>query len=509
MSKGIMSNSIMNAAAGMLLLVTGFGCSVLVARLLGPEANGTIAFALWIGATGALVAELGTGVLLLRLLPQLKARGVGEKGRRGFAAYLALPVLASTLVLVALYVGVSLKTELLYGTDVTKGIVALTALLLFIQSLGSFSKNYLIGEQRLGMFFRITVLSSLLQLAFVVAGSLTYGVAGALVGYIAGQGVQFLYTLGLVSARRDNGGYSKRFLAGTSAVLFLEFAVSAIFLNRPELFFLQHFRTIGELGVYAVALSLANLALQLPVQLTGSLIPFYAERRETAGGRMQAKVFDAVVRSFAYITFPLCFGLAAIAQPLVLAVYGPAFAEAGLIVAILAAGSPAYVFVQLVTQYLYSMDRVKARLAVSGVGAVLMVAGCMLAVPVAGGAGAALVRGIVFAVMGALLLASMGRNAMSARLAAVLARVALAAGGCGLAAWPIAQTLGGFAGIAAGVAAGAVVYLLLLRLLRAVPGEDGAVIDGMLKAMPSGPGRFARRLLALVVPQPLSQPAGE
>jgi O-antigen/teichoic acid export membrane protein len=69
MSKGIMSNSIMNAAAGMLLLVTGFACSILVARLLGPEANGTIAFALWIGATGSLVAELGTGVLLLRLLP--------------------------------------------------------------------------------------------------------------------------------------------------------------------------------------------------------------------------------------------------------------------------------------------------------------------------------------------------------------------------------------------------------------------------------------------------------
>ena len=110
-------------------------------------------------------------MLLLRLLPQLKARGVDDAGRRGFAAYLALPVIASTLLLVALYLGLSFKTELLYGTDVTTGIVALTAVLLLIQSVGSFSKNFLIGEQRVGTFFRITALSSILQMSCVIAGA--------------------------------------------------------------------------------------------------------------------------------------------------------------------------------------------------------------------------------------------------------------------------------------------------------------------------------------------------
>ncbi|WP_158565402.1 oligosaccharide flippase family protein [Shinella sp. WSJ-2] len=509
MSKGIMSNSIMNAAAGMLLLVTGFACSILVARLLGPEANGTIAFALWIGATGALVAELGTGVLLLRLLPQLKARGVDEAGRRGFAAYLALPVIASTLLLVALYFGLAFKTPLLYGTDVTAGIVVLTAALLIIQSIGSFSKNFLIGEQRVGTFFRITALSSLLQMTFVIAGAAFYGIDGALFGYIAGQCVQFLYTLSLFGVRRDNAGYRRRYLLATSAVLFFEYVVSAIFLSRPELFFLQHFRSLGEVGYYAVALSLANLALQLPVQLTGSLLPYYAERREASGGTVHVAVFDGVVRSFAYITFPLCFGLAAIAHPLVTAVYGAPFAEAGLIVAILAAGSPAYVLGQLVTQYLYSMDRVKIRLVASGIGATLMVIGCLLVVPTWGGAGAATVRGVVFAVIAVLLLTGVGRGAMSAQLPGVLIKVALAGAGCGLAAWPVAEEIGGFAGVVAGILAGAIAYAALLRLLRAVPPEDGAVIDGMLKSLPMKPGRIARRLLAFVVPMPAAQPAGE
>ncbi|WP_246697340.1 hypothetical protein [Rhizobium sp. G21] len=86
MSKNIMANSMLNAAAGMLLLVTGFVCSIVAARLLGPEANGVIAFSLWFATTGALVAELGTGVLLMRMLPKLKVEGYDEKRRRGFAA---------------------------------------------------------------------------------------------------------------------------------------------------------------------------------------------------------------------------------------------------------------------------------------------------------------------------------------------------------------------------------------------------------------------------------------
>ena len=145
-----MSNSMMNAAAGMLLLVTGFCCSIVIARLLGPEANGTIAFALWVAATGALVAEIGTGILLMRLLPQLKARGLTEADRRGFAAYLALPVVMSTMAVTILYGALSWEAEHLHWIETATDIVVLTGILLFIQSIGSFSKNYLIGEQRLG-----------------------------------------------------------------------------------------------------------------------------------------------------------------------------------------------------------------------------------------------------------------------------------------------------------------------------------------------------------------------
>lgn len=82
MSKGIIANSVMNGAAGMLLLLTGFVSSIITARLLGPEANGIVAFSLWLVVTGASIAELGSSITLLKTLPQLSAEGFDARRRR-------------------------------------------------------------------------------------------------------------------------------------------------------------------------------------------------------------------------------------------------------------------------------------------------------------------------------------------------------------------------------------------------------------------------------------------
>lgn len=495
----IMSNSVINAAAGLLLLVSGFFSSVIVARLLGPEANGTIAFALWLAATGSLIAELGTGVLLLRLLPQLRTQGADDKARRGFAAYLALPVAAATTILVGLFwafcwLGGS------QWIDSTPAAIALTGLLLFIQSIGSLTKNYLIGEQRLRTFFYFTGIVSTLQISIVLAGAYLRGVEGALIGYIAGQSVFFLYSIRILLTKPNNAGHSARTLAGSSTILFFEFVLTSVFLTRPELVFLQNFHGAQQVGFYAVALTLTNLALQLPVQLTGSLIPFYVERQGTGEVDVSPEVFAGVVRNFSYITFPLCFGLAAVAMPLVLSVYGPAFEPAGLIVAIMAVGAPAAVFIQLVTQYLYAMDRMKYRLAISGLGAVLMISGCLLIVPQWGGIGAAVVRDLVFLAMGVALLWSVRLQKESRALTTVVVKVAVAGALCGLTALAVTRILSGASGVVAGIVAGAVVYGAMLRLLAAVPRQDAEMLDSLLERLPAELGHLPRLLLSLIAP---------
>jgi O-antigen/teichoic acid export membrane protein len=468
----IMRNSALNAAAGMVLLGTGFISSVVVARLLGPEANGVIAFAIWLTGAGSLIAELGTGVTLQRILPQLRFGGYTDIERRGFSAVLAWAVTASTILLALGYALLAWYFEDLDWMDTAPAIVLVTGVLFVVQSVGSFSKNYLIGEQRLGAFFRLSTASAILQLLAVGIGAWYWGVLGALAGYVAGQILVFFSTLRILATRPRKCGVDIRLLATSSSIIMIEFVVTAVFLARPEIAFLQWFRDTETVGYYAVALSLANLALQLPIQLTGSLMPYYSSHLAANSGELPASIFRAVLRNFAYLTLPMSLGLAAVAEPLVMSIYGPAFKGSGIIVAILALGAPASVFLQLCTQYLFSLNRPGVRLHTAMLGAVVMVIGLLVVAPVYGGIGAAIVRNLVIVGMCFYMARHIKLAGSSRALVSSIVRIAAASLIMAAVAYLIAAQIHGIAGVIAAIVAGAAIYVPALRLLGAIDPAD-------------------------------------
>lgn len=493
-----MTNSIMNAAAGMILLVTGFLSALVIARVLGPEANGTIAYVLWLVTTGSLIAELGTGITLLRILPQLKVRGFEAARRRGFAASLLRPVMLSTVTLLIVSVAFYHTTGVSYLNSPPQ-IILIIAILFFIQSIGSFSKNYFTGEQNFVAYSRLTSAASVVQLLGVTIGALFAGLPGALIGYIAAQLIPFAVAVKISLTPRDNCGIDRRYLISSSSVLVVEFVVSAVFLTRPELFFLQHFQGVEAVGFYAVALSLSNLALQLPIQLTGSLLPFYAEKREQGDGTMPQPVFEGVVRNLSYITLPMCFGLAAISGSLVTSLYGEAFRSSGPIVAALSLGAPIFVFLQVCTQYLLSMEGARARLVIAVIGSVVMVMGSVIVIPVWGGLGAAIIRNCVFAIMVICTVRMLRFQHALVPMYAVVARVALSSAASGGAAWIVSDHIGGASGIIFAVIAGGLVYLAALRILRVVPDEDALVMQNLISKLPAPARAIFHRILGLIV----------
>lgn len=501
MSKGIVANSVLNAAAGMTLLVVGFACSIVTARLLGPEANGIIAFSLWMGVTIALVAELGTGITLLRLLPQLKGQGYGEADRKGFAARLLRPVAVATVALLAAYWLFYWEAERQHWASNTPGVVLITGILVFVQSIGSFSKNYLIGEQRVDTFFKMASAAGLLQIVGVVGGAVFYGVPGAIAGYVFGFVLQFIYALGILARPTRSCGISTGYLVSSSVVLSLEYMVDSIFLNRVELFFLQQFHGVAVVGFYAAALSLANLAIQLPIQLTGSLLPYYSEKLHLqGGGRLPITVFENVVRSLAYITLPMAFGLAAIAPRLVTTIFGEAFAPSGPVLTLLALGTPAFIMSAVGTQYMFSLDLIRERLMVGIMGAVVMVAGGLAVVPFFAGEGAAIVRFAVFLLMSALMLRKLDFEGSLRPLFLTLGRVALAALICAATAFAMLEMVGGAAGLLLSIPAGALTYGLALRLVRAVPVEDRRTLEALATRLPRRLAGPAGKIIMFLVP---------
>ena len=498
-NSGIVKNSVLNAAAGLALLLTGFVSSVIVARLLGPEANGTMAFSLWMVTTGSLIAELGTGISMLRILPQLAARGHDGRARRSFAAFLGWPVTAATLWLATAAVVWLHYEGQDHGLATTPGIALLTGGLFIVQSLGSFGRNYLIGEQQLGIFFKVSTVSAVLQVIGVGFGAWYWGIAGALVGYALGQIPLFLTTMTVLRARPDSCGMAPKQIASTSFLIVVEFIVTAIFLTRPEIVFLQEFTTSETVGFYAVAISLTNLALALPIQLTGSLVPYYASHSEK-NGSLSSALLVTVMRNFAYLTLPMSFGLAAVAEPLVTSLYGPAYREAGIIVTIMALGVPAAVFLQLCTQYIFAMDRQDIRLMTTVVGAAAMSVGLLATVPFLGGEGAAAIRDLTLVVMGAFIMRYIKMPDQSGGIALRIVRIAAAAAVTGAVAYAATRMVSGVGGVVLGIAAGALVYIPALRLMRAVDPVDRATLAGLSVRVP---GRFRSlyiRLLDIAAP---------
>ncbi len=503
MSKGIIANSVMNAAAGMLLLITGFVSSIITARLLGPEANGIVAFSLWLVVTGASIAELGSSITLLKTLPQLSAQGYSLDQRRGFASILVTFMVCSTLVLLGLYALFFLTSEEMHWADTAPSVALVTGVLFFIQAIGSFVKFYLIGEKRLGTFFQLTLIVSVFQLAGVAVGAVFYGVEGVLVGYALGQLVLFVATLPILLARRDRCGVSLKYLASSSVILSMQFIIDSIFLNRIELLFLQQFWSVEMVGFYAAGLSIANIALQLPIQMSGSLLPYYSERRHTSADlKFPVEAFAAVIRSMAYIVLPMSLGLAAISGQLVHVVFGEAFDRSGGVVALLALVAPAYTFMQVLSLYLLSIEKANVRLKISVIGGLLMVVGCLLIVPSLAAEGAALVRIAVFVAMSVMMVRQTGFGTQLSGLYLSLAKIFVAALFCACGAIAALELAQGPIGLVAAIVAGTFAYFAALKVLRAVPAEDIHVLRSILDKMPALLQGPARRAVNFITPSP-------
>ena len=236
------------------------------------------------------------------------------------------------------------------------------------------------------------------------------------------------------------------------------------------------------------------------VQLTGSLLPYYSQRRHSDDGSLSAEVFSGVIRALSYITLPMSFGLAAISTGLVSAVFGEAFRPAGMIVALLALSSPSFVLMQILTQYLFSIDRAKTRLFTGIAGGAVIVLGCLAAVPWFGGEGAAVARLLGFTVMCLIMIRATGFGRSLSGLYVTLAKVSGASLVVAGTAVLVEYFIAGPIGLLIAISAGFLVYPLALRVLKAVPIEDGRVLINISGSLPGRLQPLFKRSILFITP---------
>jgi O-antigen/teichoic acid export membrane protein len=217
---------------------------------------------------------------------------------------------------------------------------SLVGLACVLQALTGFTFGHLRGIQRFDRLALLTVVFLVCQFGGVALGAVYSGATGAIAGYCAGSAVPAALSLRHAKPAGapcpELGARVRRY-----AVYAWAGALSGTFVwSRAELFFLERSTGSAAVGLFTVAVTLANLASQGPMLLTAGLLPYFAANfGKGAVGEMRT-AYATATRVLAFLVLPSCFGLAALLPIALPLVYGHDFADAvpAATVLVLAAG---------------------------------------------------------------------------------------------------------------------------------------------------------------------------
>jgi O-antigen/teichoic acid export membrane protein len=451
--------------------------SVLTARYLRPDEMGRYAFLVWLAGLLPVVLSLGVPTTLTRYTAE--AAGGGRPTTAGAVLGVVLRWQARlALAAAALLAGCAFVVPAPWRWP-----LALTALSIPSQILYASIAAFLSGLQVFGWQALLSVgMLALLAGLFMLVTGLDGGVGGLMLahGLANAAGLAVLASLARREGRRrgalpaaaplaaDTRADVMRYARGASALVMLD----AVVWQRTEVAFLQALASPAEIAFYALAFGVAAQISRIPYQASVVLFPSFPAL--VGGGRVAelAGLHATAMRYLVLLGAPLAVGLAVTAPGVIGLLYGPAYAPAAAVLAVLALGSLPAFAAGASPAVLHATKRQDRLLRQGVLAAVVDLVLALALIPLAGALGAALAC-VVAQGLGSVLAIRAAVRIAGARVpGSALVRITTAALLMGMVAAVPMLTLGGAAGLLAAVVVGAVSYPLALRALRALTAED-------------------------------------
>lgn len=493
------SSSAFSTLAGIASLTFGFAGSVIVARLLGPQESGEVAFALFIAMTGSTLVGLGIPNLLLRYIPTYdRPEHPGGGMVRVLLPYFLFPTVSTAAGLVGYALWLQVTN---HATDHAPSTWAMTSLVLLSYAIASLSESAARGLNRFADTTRLTLIGCLVQVPLIAVGGYFFGVAGALVGHVARHLPQAIGLWRYVAQRPDPGIVITPKMKALSRDSWFSAAVGMFIWTRMEFFFLGLYFGTSEIGHYAAGLTLAGLVVQLPTQMLGGLTPHIGRHHDKGDFDQIRLTYHRIMRWLSLFIFPICFGGAAIMGELLPFLFGSEFREAVPMAQVLVGFAFVTAFSTVPTIMIGACERSGFFIYASPITAAISMLAFALIIPEGAGLGSAWARTGVHGIWLVWLIGFCWMR-LSIRLNLTdLLLIAFAALVCAAVAYGILQEIQGFGGMLLAVACGALVYAVAIRLLGVVPRNDVVALATNLPAkLPPRLSDLVYRLLLLLVP---------
>lgn len=495
------SSSAFSTIAGMMSLLSGFAGSIIVARLLGPEGAGEVAFALFVAMTGSTLVGIGVPNLLLRYMQTYDR----PENPGGGLARMLLPVFLVPTVLGMAAIAIYALWLHMSGapTDHAPSTWVMTSLILGVYTLAAVTDAASRGLGRFAESTRYIFVGCLLQVPLIALGGYAWGVAGALIGHVARHLPQAFRLRQYVFRRPDPEVSVTPKMKAIGRNSWLSSIIGMVIWTRIELFFLGLYFGASEIGHYAAGLTLAGLVVQLPSQMLGGLTPHLGRHHDNGDIERMRRTCHRIMRWLAMLILPICLGGAAVMGELLPLLFGPEFTEAVPMARVLVGFAFLTAFSTVPSIAIAARERSDFFLIASPVTAVLSLAVFALVVPEGGGLGAAWARTFVHGVWLVWLFAFCWRRLSIPLNVGDMLRVTLAAGLCAAVAYAVLLKIGGLGGLILAITAGALVYALALRVLRVIPREDVEALIGNLPArVPKRAAHLAYRVMSALTAAP-------
>lgn len=378
-----------NAASSLVL-------TAVIARWLGPTGMGTYSLVTWFFAMAGILVNLGYVTTTMKFMAEALGRG-DEDEAASVLGYGMRGLLLNGVVVTALWLLAVPYAAASYHQPALLQLMPVAAFSILPTSALALLTAACQGLQRYGRVALSTALNAGLALVgSLVAMHFGYGIAGLLAVSALSATVACSVYLTVLSRWRA-GWWSmrldpdhKRKLRRYGFSLMFLILLDAIVWQRSAVFFLGLSRPAQEVAYFAMAFSLATMAMKLvPGTLVGLLIPSMA--RSFGSGRLEEvkTIYHAAGRWMAILALPVATGGAALAVPLVTTLYGATYAPmAPTLALLLATAALVNIFGFPASSVLYAADGQRFLVRMGCVAAVINLALMATLVPAYGLLGA-------------------------------------------------------------------------------------------------------------------------
>lgn len=307
-----------------LIFLLGFGSSILLARALGPEGRG--AFALLITTLSVITTFGNLGLHISNVY-------------YGASEHTTVADLTRNSLTIAVFVGIVLVIggiglsyvpsvkNFLEANLVAQPMLWLVLCLVPFSLLSSYLASILLGRGYVHRYNMANIVQPALQLVFLVLVLIVFqqGLVGSIAAYIlATLGSTVIVIFWVCQLAPVKFGLERELLR-KSLIYGIKANIGHIaqLLNyRLDMFLVAYFLGPAAVGFYAIAVGLAEKLWMIPSAIGTVLFP-----KVSAVGELKANALTPnVTRHAAFLVTLLALGLAFLAQPLIVGVYGSEFA---------------------------------------------------------------------------------------------------------------------------------------------------------------------------------------